>query len=96
MSEDKCPHAGCSDDVHYLKVLSGDRCLHSHGSVQVVTVFNFQLFLMEITSWGKECMKSPLLAYTSTCDGTISKVLYFTLPCESMSVDFSMVLYFYL
>lgn len=50
MSEDKCPHAGCSDDVHYLKVLSGDRCLHSHGSVQVVTVFNFQLFLMEITS----------------------------------------------
>lgn len=40
--------------------------------------FNFQLFLMEITSRGKECSKSPLLACTSTCDGTILKVLWRT------------------
>lgn len=40
--------------------------------------FNFQLFLMEITSRGKECSKSPLLACTATCDGTVLKVLWRT------------------
>lgn len=45
MSEDKCPHAGCGGDVHYLDMLSGDRCLHSHGSAQVVTVSTSSFFL---------------------------------------------------
>lgn len=45
MSEDKCPRAGCGGDVRYLPVLSGDRCLHSHGSVQVATVSTSTFFL---------------------------------------------------